>query len=132
MAAGGGRQEIGALNWWEAVYLAHRTQNQRATVLRNGDLTGAWSNHLLKPDGTTIKLGDAGYDPAQWWWDGRATAANRPRAALNPKTNWQGAREGLSADTDTGAVGMASRYNEEHVPGADVPALPAHGRSLLR
>jgi hypothetical protein len=116
MAAGGGRAEIGALNWWEAVYLVHKTKNQRSTVLRNGDLSGAWSNHLAKPDGTMIKLGDPGYDPAQWWWDGRASAGNRPLAPLNPATNFQGAREGLSSDTDTGSVGLPSRYNEEHVP----------------
>jgi hypothetical protein len=116
MAAGGGREEIGALNWWEAIYLAHRTQNQRQVVLRNADLTGAWSNHLSKPDGTVIKLGDAGYDPRSWWWDGRAPVGARPLAALNPRTNFQGAREGVTSDTDTGSVGVASRYNEEHVP----------------
>jgi hypothetical protein len=116
MAAGGGRQEIGAMNWWEAVYLAYKTQNQRKTVLRNGDLTGAWSNHLAKPDGSIIKLGDTGYNPATWWWDPRAPAGSRPLAVVNQATNWQGAREGVSADTDTGAAGVASRYNEEHVP----------------
>jgi hypothetical protein len=116
MAAGGGRQEIAPLNWWEAVYLAHKTQNQRLAVLRNGDLTGAWSNHLAKPDGSIIKLGDPGYDPAGWWWDPRATSGNRPLAAAVAETNWRGAREGTSADTDTGSVGVSSRYNEEHVP----------------
>lgn len=116
MAAGGGRPEIAPLAWWEAVYLAHKTQNQRAAVLRNGDLSGAWSNHLAKADGTIIKLGDPGYDPAAWWWDSRAPAGNRPLAPISPTTNWQGAREGVSAETDTGSVGVASRYNEEHVP----------------
>ncbi len=116
MAAGGGRPEIGALNWWEAIYLVHRTENQRQVVLRNGDLSGAWSNHLSKPDGTMVKLGDAGYDPSQWWWDGRSTPRHLPLAPLSAATNFRGAREGLSTDTDTGARGVASRYNEEHVP----------------
>jgi hypothetical protein len=116
MAAGGGRAEIGPIDWWEAVYLVHRTANQRATVLRNADLTGAWSNHLAKPDGTTIRLGDAGYDPAYWWWDTRAAGNNRPLAPINAAGNFRGAREGLSPDTDTGAANVASRYNEEHVP----------------
>jgi hypothetical protein len=116
MAAGGGRPEIGAMNWWEASYLVWKTQNQRATVLRNGDLTGAWSNHLTKPDGTIIKLGDPGYSPSGWWWDGRAAVGNRPLAALTPSGNFMGTREGLTCDSDTGCLGVASRYNEEHVP----------------
>jgi hypothetical protein len=116
MAAGGGRQEIGAVNWWEASYLVGKTSNLRSTVLRNGDLSGAWSNHLAKPDGTMIKLGDSGYDPTAWWWDGRAPAGNRPLAPLNASGNFQGSREGLTCDTDTGCAGVASRYNEEHVP----------------
>jgi hypothetical protein len=116
MAAGGGRPEIGALAWWEAIYIVHKTQNQRTAVLRNGDLAGAWSNNLAKPDGTMIKLGDPGYDPTAWWWDGRSPAGQRPLAPADPATNFRGAREGLSNDTDTGATGLASRYNEEHVP----------------
>ena len=116
MGAPGGRQEIGALNWWEAVYLVHKTANQREAVLRNADLTGAWSNHLSKADGSTIKLGESGYDPAQWWWDNRAAAGQRPLAPVNSQTNWQGAREGLSSDTDTGTAGVPSHYDEQHVP----------------
>jgi hypothetical protein len=115
MAAGGGRREIGALNWWEAEYLVHKTANLRTTVLRNADLTGAWSSHLAKADGTMIKLGEPGY-PSSWWWDTRSPAGHRPLAPHNPETNWQGAREGLSPASDTGGAGVASRYNEEHVP----------------
>ena len=116
MGAGGGRQEIAALCWWEARYLVHKTQNLRQTVLRNADLTGCWSNHLSKPDGTTIHLGDAGYSAANWWWDWRSTAGNRPLAPLYAPTNFRGAREGLSADSDTGAAGVAAQYNDQHVP----------------
>jgi hypothetical protein len=116
MSAGGGRQEIGALSWWEARYLVHKTQNLRSAVLRNADLTGAWSNHLSKPDGTSIKLGDAGYDPSQWWWDARAPTGFKPLAPYDGGTNFRGAREGLSSDTDTGSAGVASRYDAQHVP----------------
>ena len=63
-----------------------------------------------------IKLGDPGYNAGGWWWDGRSPAGSRPLAALSPATNFQGAREGSSCDTDTGCLGIASRYNEEHVP----------------
>ncbi len=115
MAAGGGRQEIGALNWWEAKYLVYRTQNQRSTVLRNADLTGAWSNHLTKADGTHIKLGDAGYI-STWWWDIRGNPGERPLAPIENNAKFMGAREGLDTTTDTGSVQVASRYNEEHVP----------------
>lgn len=116
MGTSGGRPEIGPLAYWEAVYIVHRTANQRAAVLRNADLTGAWSNHLSEPNGNMIKLGDPGYDASTWWWDTRSAAGSRPLAAVNAPTNWLGAREGLSAETDTGAAGVASQYNNEHVP----------------
>jgi hypothetical protein len=55
-------------------------------------------------DGTFIQLGDPGYS-AGWWWDARGSAGNRPLAPIYEPTNFRGAREGLSTDTDTGSAG---------------------------
>lgn len=116
MSAAGGRGELAPLTFWEASYLVHKTANQRQTVLRNGDLTGCWSMHLTKPDGTMIKLGDPGYDASLWWWDGRTSVGSRPLVPLDSDTGWRGARMGLSAKSDTGAGGVPSQYNAQHVP----------------
>lgn len=116
MGAGGGRREIAPLPWWEAEYLIHKTPNLRQTVIRNGDLSGAWSCHLTKPDGTMIKLGDPGYSASSWWWDARASTGSKPLAPYVFETNFRGARDGVSGLTDTGAAGVDGHYNEEHVP----------------
>jgi hypothetical protein len=116
MGSPGGRGELAPLTFWEASYLVHKTANQRQTVLRNGDLTGCWSMHLSKPDGTMIKLGDPGYDASSWWWDTRTSAGNRPLVPLDIDTGYRGARMGLSSKSDTGALGVPSQYNAEHVP----------------
>lgn len=52
----GDRQELGLYPAWVAQYLVHKTQNQRAYVLKMGDLAGSFSIHCTEPDGTRTNL----------------------------------------------------------------------------
>ncbi len=69
MAAPGGRPEIAWYPYWTAQYLVHKTQGQRAYMLKQGDLSGSWSGHITEADGATIISLDK---YPNYWLDSRA------------------------------------------------------------
>jgi hypothetical protein len=75
----GGRPELAPYPDWTAQYLVHRRADQRAYVLKHGDLAGAWAVHIKEPDGVRLVSID---DHPDFWLDTRAGAAGRPKNNL--------------------------------------------------
>ncbi len=115
MAAGGGRPELNYVHGWEASYLLHKTQNQRATALLCGDYSAAWPFHLTKSNHSIPHLGDSGYAVGAWWFDGRAGSSDEPLCGQEDFV-WKGNRgRNGNSRSDVGATNLPARYNEEHV-----------------
>ena len=54
MDAHSGRPELAPYPDWTAQFLVHKTVNQRAHVIRHGELAGSWGIHIKEPDGVTM------------------------------------------------------------------------------
>jgi hypothetical protein len=78
MNAHGGRPEIAPYPDWTAQYLVHKRADQRAYVLRHGELAGSFGVHIKEPDGVRMISID---EHPNFWLDGRADADGRPKNA---------------------------------------------------
>ncbi len=67
MNAHGGRPEIAPYPDWTAQYLVHRKADQRAYMLRHGELAGSWGIHVREPDGKMPTIDEYPY----YWLDPR-------------------------------------------------------------
>jgi hypothetical protein len=67
MNAHGGRPEIAPYPDWTAQYLVHRKPDQRAYMLRHGELAGSWGVHVREADGTMTTIDKYPY----YWLDAR-------------------------------------------------------------
>ena len=67
MNAHGGRPEIAPYPDWTAQYLVHRKPDQRAYMLRHGELAGSWGVHVRDADGTMTTIDEYPY----YWLDAR-------------------------------------------------------------
>jgi hypothetical protein len=72
--AAGTRPEISPYPNWTAEFLVHQTPNQRAFVLKHGELAGSWGAHITT-DGTRIISLD---ERPEYWFDPRGPTGNRP------------------------------------------------------
>lgn len=79
MNAHGGRPEIAPYPDWTAQYLVHKRPDQRAYVLRHGELAGSFGIHIKQPDGRRLISID---ERPNFWLDRRADADGRPRQGL--------------------------------------------------
>jgi len=88
MNAHGGRPEIAPYPDWTAQYLVHRKPDQRAYVLRHGELAGSWGVHIRDADGTLPTIDKYPY----YWLDARwrnETPLQGPRSVRrNPEGTW--------------------------------------------
>jgi hypothetical protein len=92
MGSPGGRPEIAPYPDWVARYLVHKQPSARAYMLRHADLSGSWSGHITKGDGSLIRLDEW----KEYWLDGRAgTNPTGPNATRNQQGFLQGMAEGL-------------------------------------
>ncbi len=79
MNAHGGRQEIAPYPDWTAQYLANGRADQRAYVLKHGELAGSWGIHIKEPDAVRLISID---EHPNFWLDTRADADGRPKSGL--------------------------------------------------
>jgi len=88
MNAHGGRPEIAPYPDWTAQYLVHRKPDQRAYMLRHGELAGSWGIHVRDADGTMPTIDKYPY----YWLDPRwrnETPLQGPRSVRkNQDGNW--------------------------------------------
>jgi hypothetical protein len=88
MNAHGGRPEIAPYPDWTAQYLVHRKPDQRAYMLRHGELAGSWGVHIRDSDGTMPTIDRYPY----YWLDPRwrnETPLQGPRSVRrNPEGNY--------------------------------------------
>ncbi len=80
MNAHGGRPEIAPYPDWTAQYLVHKRQDQRAYVLRHGELAGSFGIHIKAPDGRRLISID---EHPNFWLDRRADADGRPKQGMS-------------------------------------------------
>ncbi len=81
MPAPGGRSEIAPYPDWTAIFLAHRTEAQKRTVLRQGELAGSWPVHVRNPDLSLVRLDER----PNYWMDPRSEPENKPRGGSGMK-----------------------------------------------
>ncbi|HMF97781.1 MAG TPA: hypothetical protein VKE96_25955 [Vicinamibacterales bacterium] len=67
MNAHGGRPEIAPYPDWTAQYLVHKKPDQRAYMLRHGELGGSWGIHVREADGALPTIDEYPY----YWLDPR-------------------------------------------------------------
>jgi hypothetical protein len=67
MNAHGGRPEIAPYPDWTAQYLVHKKPDQRAYMLKHGELAGSWGVHVRDSDGTMTTIDKYPY----YWLDPR-------------------------------------------------------------
>jgi hypothetical protein len=79
MNAHGGRPEIAPYPDWTAQYLVHKRKDQRAYVLRHGELAGSFGVHIKEPDGRRFISID---EHPNFWLDRRADPDGRPKQGL--------------------------------------------------
>lgn len=79
MNSHGGRPEIAPYPDWTAQYLVHKRQDQRAYMLRHGELAGSFGIHIKQPDGRRLISID---EQPNFWLDSRADADGRPKQGL--------------------------------------------------
>ena len=79
MNAHGGRPEIAPYPDWTAQYLVHKRQDQRAYMLRHGELAGSFGIHIKAADGRRLISID---EQPNFWLDRRADADGRPKQGL--------------------------------------------------
>jgi hypothetical protein len=88
MNAHGGRPEIAPYPDWTAQYLVNRRPDQRAYMLRHGELAGSWGVHVRDADGTMPTIDKYPY----YWLDARwrnETPLQGPRSVRrNPEGNY--------------------------------------------
>ncbi len=85
LGATGDRQEIGLYPAWVAQYLVHKNPDQRAYVVRMGELAGSFSVHCTETDGRRTNLD---IHPG-FTWPGPADGENGP-AGGGPNTYGRG------------------------------------------
>jgi hypothetical protein len=78
MNAHGGRPEIAPYPDWTAQYLVHKRPDQRAFMLRHGELAGSFGVHIKEGDGVGLISID---ERPNFWLDSRADPDGRPRNA---------------------------------------------------
>jgi len=88
MNAHGGRPELAPYPDWAAQYLVGGRADQRAYVLRHGELAGSWGIHIKEPDGQTLVT----IDKHPYYWLDRRWVDNRPTFD-GPKNLMKGAAE---------------------------------------
>lgn len=69
MNAHAGRAELAPYPDWTAQYLVHKSKDQRAYVMRHGELAGSWAVHVRNLDGSLPTIDAAGH--AYYWLDPR-------------------------------------------------------------
>ena len=79
MNSHGGRPEIAPYPDWTAQYLVHKRQDQRAYMLRHGELAGSFGIHIKQPDGRRLISID---EQPNFWLDSRADPDGRPKQGL--------------------------------------------------
>ncbi len=79
MNAHGGRPEIAPYPDWTAQYLVHKRQDQRAYMLRHGELAGSFGIHIKEPDGRRLISID---EHPNFWLDRRADPDGKPKQGL--------------------------------------------------
>lgn len=79
MNAHGGRPEIAPYPDWTAQYLVHKRPEQRAYMLRHGELAGSFGVHIKEPDGVRMISID---EHPNFWLDARADPDGRPKNGL--------------------------------------------------
>ena len=88
MNAHGGRPEIAPYPDWTAQYLVNRKPDQRAYMLRHGELAGSWGVHVRDADGTMPTIDKYPY----YWLDPRwrnETPLQGPRSVRrDPEGNY--------------------------------------------
>ncbi|HJZ74815.1 MAG TPA: hypothetical protein VKE51_23925 [Vicinamibacterales bacterium] len=83
-----GRPELAPYPDWTAQYLVGGRADQRAYVLRHGELAGSWGVHIKEPDGQSL----VSIDKHPYYWLDRRWVDNRP-AFEGPKNLMKGAAE---------------------------------------
>lgn len=79
MNAHGGRPELAPYPDWTAQYLVHKRQDQRAYMLRHGELAGTFGIHIKEPDGRHFISIDK---HPNFWLDSRADPDGRPAQGM--------------------------------------------------
>lgn len=79
MNAHGGRPEIAPYPDWTAQYLVEQRPDQRAYVLRHGELAGSFGIHIKEPDAVRLISID---EHPNYWLDRRADPDGRPKSGL--------------------------------------------------
>ncbi|HXI32086.1 MAG TPA: hypothetical protein VNG89_26790, partial [Vicinamibacterales bacterium] len=88
MNAHSGRPELAPYPDWTAQYLVGGRADQRAYVLRHGELAGSWGVHIKEPDGQTF----VSIDKHPYYWLDRRWVENKP-IFDGPKNLMKGAAE---------------------------------------
>jgi hypothetical protein len=88
MDAHSGRAELAPYPDWTAQYLVGGRADQRAYVLRHGELAGSWGVHIKEPDGQAL----VSIDRHPYYWLDRRWVDNRPTFD-GPKNLMKGAAE---------------------------------------
>jgi hypothetical protein len=88
MNAHSGRPELAPYPDWTAQYLVGGRADQRAYVLRHGELAGSWGVHIKEPDAQTL----VSIDRHPYYWLDRRWVDNRPTFD-GPKNLMRGAAE---------------------------------------
>ena len=88
MNAHSGRPELAPYPDWTAQYLVGGRADQRAYVLRHGELAGSWGVHIKEPDGQSF----VSIDTHPYYWLDRRWVDNRPTFD-GPKNLMKGAAE---------------------------------------
>jgi hypothetical protein len=88
MNAHSGRPELAPYPDWTAQYLVGGRADQRAYVLRHGDLAGSWGVHIKEPDGQAL----VSIDKHPYYWLDARWVDNRPTFD-GPKNLMKGAAE---------------------------------------
>lgn len=105
MPAAGGREDIGLLPTWNALYLLSMDKRARDAALGTADLAGSWSSHYRdKQTGQPVSLIDYPY----------MTIAGRPTDTKNPAT---GKYESFPACATTTACQSPHTHDVSHQPG---------------
>ena len=76
MNAHGGRPELAPYPDWTAQYLVHKRPDQRAYMLRHGELAGSFGIHIKEADGVRLISID---ERPNFWLDSRADPDGRPK-----------------------------------------------------
>jgi hypothetical protein len=82
----GGRPELGPYPAWVAKYLTYQNGQERAYLMKNGDLAGSWPVHVQEPDGAGNPSGTlVSIDQSpDYWLDPRAPAGDKPAGTPLP------------------------------------------------